>query len=104
MPEALAKGLRNVLMDETQASFIDGEQGILLYRGYSIHDLAVNCSFEEVAYLLLYGSLPNRSELDAFEDAPPRRTGAAKPRRRHHPHRRGQPPDGRPAHRRLGAL
>ena len=67
MPDALAKGLRNVLMDETKASFIDGEQGILLYRGYSIHDLAVNCSFEEVGYLLLYGSLPDRAELDAFE-------------------------------------
>ncbi len=67
MPEALAKGLRNVLMDETQASFIDGEQGILLYRGYSIHDLALNCGFEEVAYLLLYGNLPNKTELDSFE-------------------------------------
>jgi citrate synthase len=67
MPEALAKGLRNVLMDETQASFIDGEQGILLYRGYSIHDLAVNCSFEEVAHLLLYGKLPNKAELDTFD-------------------------------------
>ncbi len=67
MPEALAKGLRNVVMDETKASFIDGEQGILLYRGYSIHDLAANCSFEEVSYLLLFGSLPNRTELEAFE-------------------------------------
>jgi 2-methylcitrate synthase len=67
MPEALAKGLRNVLMDETQASFIDGEQGILLYRGYSIHDLAVNCSFEEVSYLLLYGKLPDKKELEAFD-------------------------------------
>jgi citrate synthase len=67
MPEALAKGLRNVLMDETKASFIDGEQGVLLYRGYSIHDLAVHSSFEEVSYLLLYGSLPSRSELKAFD-------------------------------------
>ena len=67
MPEALAKGLRNVLMDETTASFIDGEQGILLYRGYSIHDLALNCSFEEVGYLLLYGSLPTRAELSVFD-------------------------------------
>jgi citrate synthase len=67
MPEALAKGLRNVLMDETKASYIDGERGILLYRGYSIHDLAVNCSFEEVSYLMLYGSLPNHTELEAFD-------------------------------------
>ena len=68
MPEAaLSKGLRNVYLDETEASFIDGEKGILLYRGYSIHDLAPNCSFEEVAYLMLYGSLPSRSELNAFD-------------------------------------
>jgi citrate synthase len=67
MPEALAKGLRNVLMDETRASFIDGEQGVLLYRGYSIHDLAAHSTFEEVAYLLLYGELPNREQLDAFD-------------------------------------
>jgi len=68
MPEALAKGLRNVVLDETKASFIDGEAGVLLYRGYSIHDLAANASFEEVAYLLLHGSLPNRAELRAFEE------------------------------------
>jgi citrate synthase len=63
----LAKGLRNVYLDDTEASFIDGEQGILLYRGYSIHDLAANCSFEEVSYLMLYGMLPNREELTAFD-------------------------------------
>jgi citrate synthase len=67
MPEALSKGLRNVYLDETEASFIDGEQGILLYRGYSIHDLATQSTFEEVSYLMLYGELPSRSELDAFE-------------------------------------
>ena len=67
MPDALAKGLRNVYLDETEASFIDGEKGILLYRGYSIHDLAPNCSFEEVAYLMLYGSLPNSEGLGAFD-------------------------------------
>jgi 2-methylcitrate synthase len=68
MPEAaLSKGLRNVYVDETQASFIDGEKGILLYRGYSIHDLAPNCSFEEVTYLMLYGSLPSRTELNTFD-------------------------------------
>jgi citrate synthase len=65
--EALHKGLRNVYLDETEASFIDGEEGILLYRGYSIHDLAEKCSFEEVTYLMLYGKLPNRAELDAFD-------------------------------------
>ena len=65
--EALHKGLRNVYLDETEASFIDGEKGILLYRGYSIHDLAEKCSFEEVTYLMLYGKLPNRAELSAFD-------------------------------------
>jgi citrate synthase len=67
LSEVLHKGLRNVYLDETEASFIDGEKGILLYRGYSIHDLAPNCSFEEVAFLMLYGHLPNRVELEAFE-------------------------------------
>jgi len=67
MPEALSKGLRNVVLDETRSSFIDGEAGVLLYRGYSIHDLAARASFEEVAYLLLHGSLPRRDEFAAFE-------------------------------------
>jgi citrate synthase len=67
LSEALHKGLRNVYLDNTTASFIDGEKGILLYRGYSIHDLAPNCSFEEVTFLMLYGHLPNRAELDAFD-------------------------------------
>jgi citrate synthase len=67
MPEVLAKGLRNVVMDTTESSFIDGEKGVLLYRGYSIHDLAERSSFEEVSYLLLYGSLPTRAELEAFD-------------------------------------
>ncbi|HEX5370246.1 MAG TPA: citrate/2-methylcitrate synthase [Dehalococcoidia bacterium] len=68
MPEALSKGLRNVLLDETEASFIDGEKGVLLYRGYSIHDLAANSSFEEVSYLMFNGRLPNASELQEFDD------------------------------------
>jgi citrate synthase len=67
MPEALAKGLRNVVLDTTESSFIDGEQGILLYRGYSIHDLAEHSSFEEATYLLLHGTLPTSEELGAFD-------------------------------------
>ncbi len=66
-PQPLAKGLRNVVMDTTESSFIDGDEGILLYRGYSIHDLAAHSSFEEVCYLLLYGSLPTRDELAALD-------------------------------------
>ena len=49
-------------------TFIDGEKGILRYRGYPIEDLAGRASFLEVAYLLLYGELPNRTELDRFAD------------------------------------
>jgi citrate synthase len=67
MAEAtLARGLKDVVLDTTESSFIDGEQGILLYRGYNIHDLASKSTFEETSYLLLYGKLPTRSELDAF--------------------------------------
>ena len=64
METTLARGLRNVVLDTTQSSFIDGEAGVLLYRGYSIHDLAQRSNFEEVAYLLLYGALPTRAELE----------------------------------------
>jgi citrate synthase len=63
----IARGLKDVYLDTTESSFIDGEQGILLYRGYSIHDLAENSSFIEVCYLLLHGSLPTAEELAAFE-------------------------------------
>jgi citrate synthase len=48
-------------------TYIDGEQGILLYRGYPIEQLATKASFLEVAYLLLYGELPNETELVDFE-------------------------------------
>jgi citrate synthase len=67
MAEAtLARGLKDVVLDTTESSYIDGEQGILLYRGYNIHDLASKSTFEETSYLLLYGKLPTKSELDAF--------------------------------------
>jgi citrate synthase len=49
-------------------TYIDGEQGILLYRGYPIEQLATKASFLEVAYLLLYRELPNERELVGFED------------------------------------
>ncbi len=62
----LARGLKDVYLDTTESSFIDGEQGILLYRGYNIHDLASKSNFEEVSYLLIHGVLPTQAELDAF--------------------------------------
>lgn len=63
----LKRGLQGVYIDKTQSSFIDGAEGKLLYRGYSIHDLAEMATFEETVYLLLYSKLPNQDELDAFD-------------------------------------
>ncbi|MCY4625307.1 MAG: citrate (Si)-synthase [Chloroflexi bacterium] len=63
----LKRGLKDVYLDRTQASFIDGTEGKLLYRGYNIHDLAEKSTFEEVAYLLLYGSLPTQEQLDGID-------------------------------------
>ena len=63
----IRRGLKDVYIDKTEASFIDGNIGKLLYRGYSIHDLAEKSTFEEVVYLLLYGKLPNYHELKGFD-------------------------------------
>ncbi|MEW6669881.1 MAG: citrate/2-methylcitrate synthase [Thermodesulfobacteriota bacterium] len=60
-------GLRGVVVADTKVSFIDGEKGILIYRGYRIEELAEKSSFPEVAYLLLNGTLPNREALGIFE-------------------------------------
>ncbi len=69
MPEELKKGLEGVLVAESELSFIDGNAGQLIYRGYSIDDLARDASYEEVLYLLWHGALPTRAELDSFSDA-----------------------------------
>ncbi len=53
-----AKGLANVTVADTRSSHVDGEQGILIYRGYDIRDLGARASYEEVVYLLWYGKLP----------------------------------------------
>lgn len=53
---------------ESDLTYIDGPNGILLHRGYTIGDLAQNCNYMEVCYLLLHGELPNQSELNAFEN------------------------------------
>jgi len=52
---------------ESRITFIDGEQGILLYRGYKIAELAEHSDFPEVCYLLLYGELPTESQKNKFE-------------------------------------
>ena len=67
MTDELQKGLEGVLVAESGLSMIDGEAGKLIYRGYSIEDLARGASFEEVIYLLWHGHLPDGTELAAFE-------------------------------------
>jgi len=62
----VAKGLEGVIVDTSQICRIDGNAGRLIYRGYDIHDLASSLSFEEVAYLLYNGSLPNQERLTEF--------------------------------------
>src|SRR5579872_3832633 len=57
------KGLEGVVAATTALSLVDGTAGRLLYRGYAIGDLAAYATFEETAYLLWYGRLPNASEL-----------------------------------------
>jgi len=59
-------GLRNVVAGESALSWIDGERGILIYRGIDIHALAEQSSFEEVVFLLHRGRLPARAELTAL--------------------------------------
>ncbi len=69
MPEAVKVkniGLRGVVVADTAISFIDGAEGVLIYRGYRIEDLAAHSSFEETAYLLLHGHLPEPEELASF--------------------------------------
>jgi len=60
------RGLKGVHFDRSPTTYIDGRKGELRYWGYSIHDLAAHSSFEETAYLLLHGELPNASQLEAF--------------------------------------
>ena len=59
-------GFKNTGSTKSAITFLNGEEGILRYRGYRIEDLAENSTFLEVAYLLIYGELPNKSEYDTF--------------------------------------
>jgi 2-methylcitrate synthase len=63
----IKKGLVGVYADVSTISKVMPETNSLTYRGYAVQDLAENCSFEEVAYLLWNGELPNRAQLDAFK-------------------------------------
>jgi citrate synthase len=61
------RGLKGVYFDRSGTSLIDGRAGTLSYRGYSIHDLAEYSSFEETAYLLLQGELPDKVQMETFD-------------------------------------
>ena len=63
----LDSGYKNTGATKSAITFLDGEEGVLHYRGYSIEQLASKASFVEVSYLLIYGELPTHDELDDFE-------------------------------------
>lgn len=60
-------GLEGVVAGETKLSFVNPELNSLMYRGYDIRDLVDKSTFEEVAYLLIYGHLPSETELKSFD-------------------------------------
>ena len=60
-------GLRNIPIADTKISYIDGDRGKLIYRGYDILDLTKNSNFEETSFLLLHDHLPTRKEFDEFK-------------------------------------
>ena len=61
---AAPKGLEGVVATNSSICYIDGDRGVLAYRGIDIHELADHSTFEEVCYLLWYGKLPTRQELE----------------------------------------
>ncbi|WP_377508733.1 citrate/2-methylcitrate synthase [Octadecabacter sp. R77987] len=61
------RGLKGVYFERSAVSHIDGAKGELSYRGYAIHDLAQHSTFEETAYLLIHGELPDADALSAFD-------------------------------------
>ncbi|MET0295901.1 MAG: citrate/2-methylcitrate synthase, partial [Microbacterium sp.] len=65
---ALDYGFVNTAATKSAITYIDGDQGILRYRGYPIEQLAKNSSYLEVAWLLIYGELPSADELGEFDE------------------------------------
>ena len=61
-------GLRNIEVADTKICSIDGENGKLIYRGYDILDFTNHSTYEETAYLLLFGDLPLKDELTEFNN------------------------------------
>src|SRR4051812_1363060 len=62
-----AAGLEGVVAGESEICYIDGYAGVLSYRGYNIHTLATEATFEEVIWLLWKGQLPNKAELQSLK-------------------------------------
>lgn len=76
--QTYGRGMEGLVAGDTAIATIDGRRGRLLYRGYSIDELAAHCSFEEVSYLILFGELPDgpqladwRAELRCWREPPP---------------------------------
>ena len=69
MSDDIKKGLLGIIVDETEVSKVMPEINSLTYRGYAAQDLCAKCKFEEVAYLILNGELPNKKQLKSFENA-----------------------------------
>ena len=67
MNEDIKKGLLGIVVDETEVSKVMPEINSLTYRGYAAQDLCAKCKFEEVAYLILNGELPDNKQLKSFE-------------------------------------
>jgi citrate synthase len=65
----LDTGYKNTGATKSSITFLDGEEGILRYRGYPIEELAEKATFLEVAYLLIYGELPTQAQLDSFTNS-----------------------------------
>ena len=66
MSDEIKKGLLGIVVDETTVSQVMPDINSLTYRGYAVQDLCEKCSFEEVAYLVLNGELPNKKQLKSF--------------------------------------
>ncbi len=62
------KGLEGIVATNSSICYIDGDRGVLAYRGIDIHELADHSTFEETCYLLWFGHLPNRSELKGLQE------------------------------------
>ena len=80
MSDEIKKGLLGIVVDETQVSKVMPEINSLTYRGYAVQDLCAKCKFEEVAYLILNGELPNKKQLKSFIKMTEKRISKVQPK------------------------